>query len=169
MKIFEVGGTVAENSYLFLGDYVDRGSFGIEVRSHVFTRSCVAQGRRQCLLYLYVLKLCHPNRVFLIRGNHECQHLTTYFTFRRECESIQPVTAPTLVHQLTCPVPEGLFKYSERVYDACIRSFNALPLAALIDKRFFCVHGGISPELGTLRDLERVTLYCMACLSTADT
>lgn len=52
----------------------------------------------------------------------------------------------------------GLFKYSERVYDACIRSFNALPLAAIIDKRFFCVHGGISPELGTLRDLEKVSI-----------
>ena len=66
-------------------------------------------------------------------------------------------------------MPKGLFKYSERVYEACIRSFNALPLAAVIDKRFFCVHGGISPELGTLRDLERVTSRFMTCLFTTDT
>lgn len=169
MKVFEVGGTVVENSYLFLGDYVDRGCFGIEVCSQIFTRLSAAHERSQCLLYLYVFKLWHPNRVFLIRGNHECQHLTTYFTFRRECEFVNPVTTLPLAEQLTCRVSEGLFKYSERVYEACIQSFNALPLAALIDKRFFCVHGGISPELGTLRDLDNVLFFSIACLSTTDT
>lgn len=112
--LLELGGSPSHQQYLFLGDYVDRGCFGTEVA-----------------LLLMMYKLRNPKNVVMLRGNHECRHLTAYFNFKREVE----------------------YKYSPAVYNAMVSAFDCLPLCCVVDNRFFCVHGGLSPELKSIADI----------------
>ena len=62
LRLFEYGGYPPESNYLFLGDYVDRGSYSIEVLS-----------------YLFAQKIMLPDKVFMLRGNHELSAVNISF------------------------------------------------------------------------------------------
>jgi len=112
LQLFKTGGPCPETQYLFLGDYVDRGHF-----------SC------QTFLLLLALKVCYPDRMHLIRGNHESRQITYFYGFYEECNA----------------------KFgNSNVWKHCVDVFDHLSLSAVIDNKVFCVHGGVSPLVNTI-------------------
>ena len=120
LKCLEVGGNPENTKYLFLGDYVDRGTFSIEI-----------------LLLLMSIKITFKTTVVMLRGNHECRQMTSNFNFKKECE----------------------IKYDAEIYNLFMDAFDSLPLACLINEKFVAIHGGISPELKKIEDLNALNRY----------
>uniref|UniRef100_A0AAF5DGQ1 Serine/threonine-protein phosphatase n=1 Tax=Strongyloides stercoralis TaxID=6248 RepID=A0AAF5DGQ1_STRER len=67
LLIFKRFGVPGERTYLFLGDYIDRGNNSLEV-----------------INFLFLLKLHKPNYIHLLRGNHELQHINKVYGFYEE-------------------------------------------------------------------------------------
>ncbi|KAI0948979.1 hypothetical protein AcW1_008703 [Taiwanofungus camphoratus] len=121
IEIFRIGGYAPHTNYLFLGDYVDRGLFSVETIS-----------------LLTCLKLRYPDRVQLIRGNHESRAVTQTYGFYTEC----------------------VRKYgSSHVWTYFTDMFDFLTLSVVIDDQIFCVHGGLSPSIHSIDQIKVVDRF----------
>lgn len=91
----------------------------------------------EVVLLLFAIKLNEPKSVVLLRGNHESRNMTESFTFREEV----------------------LERYDVEVYDMFMDVFDALPIAALVAKKYLAMHGGISQELNRIEQINQLNRF----------
>ncbi|URE10401.1 PPP5 TPR repeat region [Musa troglodytarum] len=89
LNIFELNGLPSEeNPYLFNGDFVDRGSFSVEV-----------------ILTLFAFKCMSPTAMYLSRGNHESKSMNKIYGFEGEVRSKLGETFVELFAEVFCCLP----------------------------------------------------------------
>eukprot|EP00906_Rhabdomonas_costata_P011957 RCo017024 len=114
-------------SFLALGDYVDRGEYSVE-----------------CVLLCLALKCLSPSTFFMLRGNHEDPM----------------VNGDTMTYGDDCLKAQCTILFGEdtgmTVWDTLNGVFRSMPLAACIDGKIFCSHGGIPRYYGTPENDDRI-------------
>ena len=98
-----------------MGDFVDRGSHSVET-----------------LMLLLAMKVRFPERIWLIRGNHESRQITQVYGFYDEC-----------VKKYGCL----------NLWQHCCDVFDCLSIGAVLDGVALVVHGGLSPSIDTIDQL----------------
>ncbi|CAD8188292.1 unnamed protein product [Paramecium octaurelia] len=104
--------------------------------NYLFLGDYVDRGKQSletiCLLLAYKIK--YPENFFLLRGNHECASINRIYGFYDECKR----------------------RYTIKLWKTFTDCFNCLPVAALIDEKILCMHGGLSPDLSNLEQIRRI-------------
>ena len=117
LRVFQSNGIPPLQRYIFLGDYIDRGEYSLEV-----------------ITLIFALKVIFPSHIFLLRGNHEFIAINSIYGFKQQC----------------------IAEYSEDLFYDINRVFSYLPLAAITRDRTFLVHGGLSPALKNVDQIDLI-------------
>lgn len=104
---------------------------------YLFLGDYVDRGKQslETILLLLLFKIKFPKSFFMLRGNHESANITKMYGFYDECKR-RTRTSKTWKNFIDC--------------------FNTLPLAATINDKIFCVHGGLSPDLQDFHQINKI-------------
>jgi diadenosine tetraphosphatase ApaH/serine/threonine PP2A family protein phosphatase len=108
------------------------------VANYLFLGDLVDRGpdALDIMVLILAFKVLFPDNIFLIRGNHECSIISSTYGFKEECQQ------------------------KGRNYNSFLPLFDAIPIAAIISNKIFCVHGGVSPSLRSLDEIEAFKRPC---------
>jgi len=104
--------------------------------NYLFLGDYVDRGKQSietiCLLLAYKIK--YPGNFFVLRGNHESAAINRIYGFYDECKR----------------------RYSIKIWRTFTECFNCMPVAAIVDEKIFCMHGGLSPDLNHMDQIRRL-------------
>jgi len=121
---------------VFLGDYIDREP--------------IKWGSIYNITYLLILKICYPEKIFLLKGNHECNYAIPCFPYEFEGEIIQRFG-------------------SSKLHDKYVEAFSAMPLMVQANN-VYAAHGGIlkGADLERLRKVEKNDIQAIESIVWSD-
>jgi serine/threonine-protein phosphatase PP1 catalytic subunit len=104
--------------------------------NYLFLGDYVDRGKNsiETISLLLAYKIRYKENFFLLRGNHESENINKIYGFFDECKR----------------------RYSVKLWKLFSDCFNSLPIAALINDKIICMHGGLSPDLQTLEQLKKI-------------
>jgi serine/threonine-protein phosphatase PP1 catalytic subunit len=105
-------------------------------KNYIFMGDYVDRGKQsiECICLLLCYKIKFDENFFILRGNHECGSINRIYGFFDECKR----------------------RYNVKLWKSFVDLFNCLPIAASIDDKIFIVHGGLSPELKTVEQIQKI-------------
>ena len=113
----------------------EKGGYPPDV-NYLFLGDYVDRGEQSietiCLLFCFKIK--YSNTFFLLRGNHECASLNREYGFYDECKR----------------------RYNVKLWKKFVDVFNCLPYSAIVEDKIIFMHGGLSPYLENLSQLNEV-------------
>lgn len=109
--------------------------------NYLFLGDYVDRGYKslETILLLLCYKIKYPENFFMLRGNHESANITKIYGFYDECKRRLPSISG-----------------NHKLWKTFVDVFNALPIAATINDKIFCIHGGLSPDLVDLKQIENI-------------
>jgi serine/threonine-protein phosphatase PP1 catalytic subunit len=108
--------------------------------NYLFLGDYVDRGKQsiECITLLLAYKIKYPENFFLLRGNHECASITRIYGFYDECKR----------------------RYNIKLWKVFTDCFNCLPIAAIVDDKILCFHGGLSPDLNDFQQIKAIARPC---------
>lgn len=104
--------------------------------NYLFLGDYVDRGKQsiETISLLFALKIKYPENIFMLRGNHESSKINRIYGFYDECKK----------------------RYDKKIWKLFSDTFNYLPIAAIIEGKIFCIHGGLSPKLFSLEQIQTI-------------